>query len=135
VKDIKQKLFDERVISKGDKYSWGFDSKYDNKESFVNEFKDYNEDIEEISVEDFLVFSGNKIIIQYRGALEGEEYQNLKCEIISNGEMGISFIDIMYQFNNCAHDYLVDCDHHYFESLRYTDLIDETLVLSIRLGS
>lgn len=135
MKDIKKKLFDERVISNGDKYSWTFDSKYDSKDSFVEEFNDYNEDIEELTVEDFLVFSGDKIVVRYRGALEGEDYRDLDCDVLSEYGGGLSFLDIMYQFNNCAHDYLIDCDHHYFEGLRYVDLKEEVLVLSIRLGS
>lgn len=135
MKDIKQKLFDERVISNGNKYSWSFDTKFENKDSFLEEFIDYNEDIEELTVEDFHVFSGSKIIVRYRGALEGEEYQDLECELISQANNGFSFTDIMYKFNNAAYDYLVDCDHHYFEGLTYFDLKDEVLILSIRLGS
>ncbi len=133
--NIKQKLFDDRVLSNGNRYSWVIDTKFETIEAFTKEFKSYNEEIEGQFVEDFIVFAGCKINIRYQGAPADEAYQNLECEIKANGEEGISFIELMYQFNNCAHKYLADCDHHFFEGLRYIVLKDEILILSIRLGS
>ena len=113
----------------------GFYSEYADRDLFAKEFTKYNKEIGNLLVKDFIVFTGNKVTVRYRGALPGEAYKDFEFQVELSQEEGISFIDLMYQFNNGAYGNLEDVDHHFYEGLQYISSSNVLLVISMRLGS
>ena len=126
--------------AKADEVAWQFNGvDYKSKEQFREAFFEYNKDILEKEVEDFLLVNFQSVIVFYMGVPDGEEDydEDLTVELKTQDKKGFSFVEFLYKFHQSTRSTLNPeiADHIFYEGVMLEPNNSGKVSLRIRQGS